>query len=161
MLVAAWTKLDRSGFEFDSQVDYQLALLQRHQTWSDEVGYTPKVIPDGLHRPATAEEGFSDRLAAFPPVSPVAVLSSSPPSSRKSFKQAVIAPLKSHPLPATSSQLEKRLAHTELILKEHQLTFKALDRKAEALERASRKLYLVLYNVPDEDDTQELVKLYD
>ena len=77
------------------------------------------------------------------------------PAPAKSFREAVkFSAVLPHPSPSSSS-VETRLAAAELLLKDHKQKFRDLDQKAEALDRETRELNLVIYNVPEtgqEDD---------
>ena len=176
-LVAAWKKLDRSGFEFDSKTDYQLALLRRHYSWSDEPGCTPRVARNGPQLASTTSNELPRQLTAFPPSSHV---SSSPPNTPISFKQAVTGAGKSHLPSAQSDQLKTRAAQTKLPPKKHQPQEPASRHKPrevrqyntqlqqlnrdlrnhedaiEDLARSARSKNLVLYGVPEEVDGVKL-----
>ena len=74
------------------------------------------------------------------------------PSPIKSFKQAVQDG-------KTDTQLARRVAETELMLRdhkrmllEHKQKLKTLDQRAERADRQARELSLVLYNLPYGDD---------
>lgn len=78
----------------------------------------------------------------------------SPPSSSKSYKEAVTTTQGSALSVPQHNQLQDRLAQLEVMVKNHQHKLNTIEREAEAAQRKERELDLVLYNIPKalEDD---------
>ena len=140
-LQTEWKEMDCSDFEPVAKADLLAALLLR------------------LFR----DTNDSDSAQSQPSCSRSPVVSATDtPAPVKSFKEAVTSPAR---LPAPSfdsSNFEKRLAKAELFHKELKQRFRDMDRQAEALDRETRKLNLVVYNVPEEtkEDREDQVETF-
>ena len=143
-LLAEYKKLDSSGFEPSSVDQLRKALLLQcvHCLVESQKLSSPYTSP-----PQAANSEVSGSRPAITP-SPTA-------SSPKSYKQAVTTTQSSTPLAFQSNQVNKRLAELEVMVKDHQHKFQALDRKAEEMERKALELHIVLYNIPEVPDQDE------
>ena len=166
VLKAVWKKLDHSGFEHATKDQLRLALLKRafrkefaSEHESETAPDKTTVSPFSIEKPpmiTTSQPSsglrteFREKRAAARQETPT-----------MSFKEAISSPARS-PVPSSHcNDFEKRLAEAEFLLKEHKQKLREMDRKAEALDRQSKQLSLIVYNVPEtaEKDTQGVVAL--